>query len=134
MRKTTNRGTLGMMHTELTGKVIAAAIEVHRALGPGLLESAYQECLCHELKVRQVSFERELALPLQYKGVELDCSYRIDLLVDGALVVEIKSVKLIERVHQAQLLTYMKLGGWGLGLLINFNVQMLRNGLRRMVI
>jgi GxxExxY protein len=122
------------MHTELTGKVIAAAIEVHRALGPGLLESAYQECLCHELKVRQVSFERELALPLQYKGVELDCSYRIDLLVDGALVVEIKSVKLIERVHQAQLLTYMKLGGWGLGLLINFNVQMLRNGLRRMVI
>ena len=123
-----------MMHTELTGKVIAAAIEVHRALGPGLLESAYQECLCHELKVRQVSFERELALPLQYKGVELDCSYRIDLLVDGALVVEIKSVKLIERVHQAQLLTYMKLGGWGLGLLINFNVQMLRNGLRRMVI
>lgn len=122
------------MNDQVTGNVIAAAIDVHRALGPGLMESAYQECLCHELSLRNVPFARELALPVEYKGIQLDCAYRVDLLVDAALVVEVKAVKTIERIHEAQLLTYMKLGGWRIGLLINFNAQLLRSGVRRMVL
>lgn len=121
------------MSSELTGKIIGAAIEVHRSLGAGLLESAYQECLGRELVLRGIPFERQLALPAAYKGVRLDCSYRVDLLVDSAVVVEIKAVAAIEKVHEAQLLTYMKLGGWRCGLLINFNVPVLREGVRRKV-
>jgi GxxExxY protein len=117
-----------------TGDLIGAAIEVHRALGPGLLESAYEECLCRELVLRQILFGRQVALPVEYKGVKVDCSYRLDLLVASSIVVEIKSVSALEPIHLAQLLTYMKLGPWRLGLLINFNVPVLRAGIRRMVL
>jgi GxxExxY protein len=123
-----------MDRNEITERVIGAAIEVHRALGPGLLESAYEECLAHELTLRAVTFERQRALPVQYKGVALDCGYRLDLLVENAVVVEIKAVSEIEPVHEAQLLTYLRLGGWQVGLLINFNVPVLKNGIRRRVL
>jgi GxxExxY protein len=122
------------MSDERTEKVIGAAIEVHRSLGPGLLESVYQECLCRELSLRRIPFVRQLILPAEYKGVRLDCSYRVDLLVESAVVVEIKAVAAIEPVHKAQLLTYMRLGGWRIGLLMNFNVPALRNGIRRLVL
>ena len=122
------------MSDDLTEKIIGAAIEVHRSLGPGLLESAYQECLCRELSLRRIPFVRQLTLPAEYKGVRVDCSYRIDLLVDSAVVVEIKAVAAIEPVHKAQLLTYLRLGGWRIGLLMNFNVPALRNGIRRVVL
>ena len=118
----------------ITERIIAAAIEVHRALGPGLLESAYEECLCREMMIRSIPFERQKPLPLEYKGIELDCGYRIDLLVAEAVVVEIKAVSSLEPVHEAQLLTYMKLGGWKLGLLINFNVSLLKQGIRRRIL
>jgi len=117
-----------------TGEVIGAAIEVHRALGPGLLESAYEECLCRELTLRQMTFARQVALPVEYKGVKVDCSYRLDLLVASSIVVEIKALSALEPIHLAQLLTYMKLGPWHLGLLINFNVPVLRAGIRRMIL
>ena len=120
--------------SELTEKIIGAAIEVHRSIGPGLLESAYQECLCRELSLQRIPFVRELALPVEYKGARIDCDYRIDLLVDSAVVVEIKAVATIEPVHTAQLLTYMRLGRWRVGLLMNFNVPALRNGIRRVVL
>ena len=123
-----------ILNGDVTGRVIGAAIEVHRALGPGLLESAYQECLCRELTLRHVPFARQVPLPLEYKGVVLDCSYRLDLLVQSGLVVEIKSVSAIEPVHEAQILTYMRLGGWQLGLLLNFNVARLKDGIRRMIL
>ena len=112
--------------------VIGSAIEVHRSLGPGLLESAYQQCLARELSLRGAPFEREKALPVVYKGTELDCGYRVDFLVDGAVVVEIKAVDALAPIHSAQVLTYLKLGGWGLGLLLNFNVPVLREGIRRL--
>ena len=108
--------------------------EVHKILGPGLLESAYEECLCRELETRNISFERQLPLPLRYKGKPLDCGYRPDLLVSNTIVVELKAVSLIEPIHEAQLLTFMKLGGWKLGLLINFNVPLLKNGIRRRIL
>lgn len=119
---------------EVTGEVIGAAIEVHRALGPGLLESAYEECLCRELSLRYMSFVRQLRLPVEYKGVKVDCSYRLDLLVASSVVVEVKAVVALEPIHTAQLLTYMKLGRWNLGLLINFNVPLLWKGIRRMIL
>ncbi|HYM59313.1 MAG TPA: GxxExxY protein [Thermoanaerobaculia bacterium] len=115
----------------VTEDIIGAAIEVHRALGPGLLESAYEECVCRELALRSVPLERQKVLPVEYKGVRLDCGYRLDLLVADAVVVEIKAVRVLEPIHKAQLLTYLKLGGWQLGLLINFNVPVLRNGIKR---
>ena len=118
---------------QCTEQIIGAAIEVHKALGPGLLESAYEECLCRELAVRSIPFERQRPLPVEYKGTRLDCGYRLDLVVAGNVVVEIKSVSAIEPVHEAQLLTYLKLGGWKLGLLINFNVPHLREGIRRVI-
>lgn len=118
---------------QLTESIIGAAIEVHRTLGPGLLESAYEQCLCHELACREVAFERQRALPVHYKGVRLDCGYRLDLLVGGRVVVETKAVDSLEPIHEAQMLTYLKLGGWQVGLLINFNVAVLRHGLRRLV-
>lgn len=119
---------------ELTHETIGAAIEVHRTLGPGLLESSYRECLCRELSLRGVGFKREYGLPLQYKGVQLDCGYRIDILVAGLVVVEIKAVEKLAPVHDAQLLTYLRLGGWEVGLLINFNVVLLKDGIRRRVL
>jgi GxxExxY protein len=119
---------------EVTGVVVGAAIEVHRALGPGLLESAYEECLCRELNLRGMPFARQIALPVEYKGARVDCSYRVDLVAASSVVVEIKSVAILEPIHAAQLLTYMKLGGWCLGLLINFNVPVLKNGIRRMIL
>ncbi|MGE5647307.1 MAG: GxxExxY protein [Acidobacteriota bacterium] len=118
----------------LTKEVIGAAIEVHRVLGPGLLESAYLNCVCRELDVRGIPYVRQLNLPVTYKDVELDCGYRLDLLVGGAVVVEVKAIEALHPVHEAQLLTYMRLGGWKIGLLINFNVSILKEGIRRRVL
>ncbi len=118
---------------ELPNLVIGAAIEVHRHLGPGLLESAYEECLCHELALSIISFERQKSLPVIYKGVHLDCGYRLDMLVEKLIIVELKTVEHIEPIHEAQLLTYLKLSGLWLGLLINFNVPILKQGIRRIV-
>jgi len=118
----------------ISEQVIGAAIEVHKALGPGLLESAYEECLCRELALRNIRFERQRSLPVEYKGVQLDCGYRTDLLVSETVIVEIKAVESIQPIHEAQLLTYLKLGGWKLGLLINFNVPVLKNGIRRRIL
>ncbi|MDP2936344.1 MAG: GxxExxY protein [Dehalococcoidia bacterium] len=118
----------------VTRVIIGAAIEVHRALGPGLLESAYEECLCRELTLRQLPFERQWPLPLVYKGLRLDCGYRLDLVVDNAIIVEIKAVESLQPIHDAQLLTYLRLGGWQVGLLINFNVPVLKQGIRRLVL
>ena len=112
----------------LTAKVIGCAIEVHRTLGPGLLESAYEQCLAYELRLAQVPFRVQVPMPVEYKGVKLDCGYRIDLLMDEFLVVELKAVEQLLGIHQAQLLTYMKLAEAPVGLLINFNVQLLKNG------
>jgi GxxExxY protein len=123
-----------MKINQITEVIIGAAIEVHRALGPGLLESAYEECLCHELTIRQVPFERQRALPVVYKGLHLDCGYRLDLVVADRVVVEIKAVERLLPIHEAQLLTYLKLGGWQVGLLINFNVPVLKQGIRRRVL
>jgi len=119
---------------KITDAVIGAAIEVHRGLGPGLLESAYQECLCKELNLRGIPFEREKPLRLEYKGLELECGYRLDILVANSVVIEIKSVETLNPVHDAQLITYLKLGGWKIGLLINFNVAVLKNGIHRKVL
>jgi len=129
-----HRGTEDTERNGVTGQVIGAAIEVHRALGPGLLESAYQECLCRELGLRGVPFRRQLALPVEYKGLTLACSYRLDILVADCVVVEVKSIAAIEPVHEAQLMTYLRLGGWKLGLLINFNVPILKSGIRRRIL
>jgi len=117
---------------DLTGEVIGAAIEVHKALGPGLLESAYEECLCHELKLRGIEFERQVDLPIEYKGTKLDCAYRMDIVADDQLIVELKSCESLQPIHQAQLLTYLKLTGHKVGLLINFNVPILRQGIKRL--
>jgi GxxExxY protein len=118
----------------LTHEVIGAAIEVHRKLGPGLLESAYQECLCRELVLRGTPFERERPLPLEYKGIRLECGYRVDILVGGRVVVEVKSVEAIAPIHDAQVLTYLRIGGWHVGLLINFNVVVLKDGIHRKIV
>jgi len=121
-----------MTINELSGIVIGAAIEVHKVLGPGLLESAYENCLCHELQLRNVIYERQKSLPITYKGVDLDCGYRLDVVVQGVLVLEVKACERIESIHQAQLLTYLKLSGLSLGLLLNFNVPVMRDGIVRM--
>jgi GxxExxY protein len=122
------------MESELTGAVIGAAIEVHRQLGPGLLESTYDACLCYELVARGVPFRRQVPVPVVYHDVKLDCGYRVDLVAGSQLVVELKSVAAIDPIHEAQLLTYMRLGGWRLGLLINFNVMLLKSGIRRRIL
>ena len=109
-------------------------MEVHRALGPGLLESVYEECLCRELALRGISFERQRSLPLEYKGVRLESGLRLDLLVAGAVVVEVKTVEKLLPVHEAQVLTYLRLGGWKVGLLLNFYVPVMKNGIRRLVL
>lgn len=123
-----------MQVNELTEEIIGAAIEVHRALGPGLLERAHEECLCRELKLRHIAFERQRDLPVVYKGTELDCGYQLDLLVADRIVVELKAVEKLLPIHEAQLLTCLKLGGWQVGLLINFNVPVLKDGIRRRVL
>lgn len=111
----------------LTSQIIGAAIEVHKSLGPGLLESAYEECLCHELNLRQIHYKRQQSLPIEYKGVHLDCGYRIDILAEDLVILELKSVDRLEPIHNAQLLTYLKLTGLKVGLLMTFNVPVLKN-------
>lgn len=123
-----------MRINKLTDSIISGAIEVHRALGPGLLESAYEECLARELALRQIPFERQKSLPIEYKGVKLDCGYRLDFLVAGTVVLEVKAIDLLLPIHQAQLLTYLRLGRWKVGLLINFHVPLLREGIKRVVL
>jgi GxxExxY protein len=118
----------------LTEQIIAAAIEVHKELGAGLLESSYERCLCHELSLRGISYVCELQLPVNYKGMRVDCGYRVDIVVANAVVLEIKAVERIEKIHEAQLLTYLRLGGWKVGLLINFNVPVLKDGIKRRVL
>ncbi len=117
-----------------TSAIIGAAIEVHRHLGPGLPESAYEECLCHELHLCGMAFERQVELPVLYKGLKLDCGYRIDLIVNQEVVLELKAIERILPIHQAQLLTYMKLSGMSVGLLINFNAPLLTQGIIRRVL
>lgn len=114
--------------------VIGAAIEVHRQLGPGLLESAYESCLCRELELRGLSFERQQSVPVSYKGQSVECGYRLDLVVEGIVLAEIKAVEALLPIHQAQLLTYLRLTGLRLGLLLNFNVPVLTQGIRRVVL
>jgi GxxExxY protein len=124
-----------LLHEELTEKIIGAAIEVHRALGPGLLESAYEECLCREFNLRGLAFQRQVQLPVEYKGVKLDCGYRLDLIVQDAVILELKCMEHILPVHEAQLLTYLKLTGKHVGIIINFNVATLvRGGVVRKVL
>ncbi len=118
---------------DLTGEVIGAAIEVHKALGPGLLESTYEECLCVELRLREIQHERQKEIPLEYKGVNLDHGYRLDIVVASELIVELKACERLEPIHEAQLLTYLKLSGIKVGLLINFNVPVLKEGIKRLV-
>lgn len=118
---------------ELSGRIIGAAIEVHRALGPGLLESAYEECLCYELFLRGISVQRQKPLPLVYKNTKLDCGYRLDIVVENKIILELKACDYIEEIHKAQLLTYLKVSGIKLGFLLNFNVPVMREGIVRMV-
>ena len=117
---------------DLTGAVIGAAIEVHRILGPGLLESTYEECLCRELEIRKIPYERQKKLPIEYKGINLDCGYRMDIVADEDLVVELKSCDSLKPIDEAQLLTYLKLTKTKVGLLINFNVPVLKEGIKRL--
>jgi len=123
-----------MRVNEITEQVIGAAIEVHRQLGPGLLESAYEECLARELALRGVPSERQKTVPLTYKGVAIDVGFRTDLTVAGQVLVELKAVGSLQPIHEAQMLTYLKLAGVRTGLLINFNVKLLTDGIRRLVV
>jgi GxxExxY protein len=118
---------------KLTEQVIGAAIEVHKHLGPGLLESAYEDCLAYELSTRGISFKKQVESPVTYKQVRIDCGYRIDMVVEDALVLELKAVEAVQPVHKAQILTYMRLSGLRYGLLINFNVPLLKSGIQRFV-
>ncbi|MGD2010811.1 MAG: GxxExxY protein [Desulfobacterales bacterium] len=118
---------------QLSSQIIGAAIEVHKSLGPGLLESAYEKCLCHEMKLGGLWFENQKPLPLVFKGEKLDCGYRLDIVVENTVILELKSCEKIEPIHKAQLLTYLKLSGLKLGLLLNFNVPVMRDGIIRVV-
>src|SRR5438094_3656101 len=118
----------------LTDQIIGFAIEVHRHLGPGLLESAYEECLCYELTKNGHAFRRQVPLPVVYKGVRLDCGYRLDLVIEDQVILELKTVERLMPIHDAQLLTYMKLSGIPTGLLLNFNTPILKDGLRRLML
>jgi GxxExxY protein len=122
-----------MDDNQITGEIIGAAIEVHRQLGPGLLESAYEECLARELTLRSIPFERQKPIPIVYKDVKLECGYRIDLLVQGNIVVELKSIEAFAPIHEAVVMTYLRLSGCHVALLINFNVLVLKDGIRRIV-
>jgi GxxExxY protein len=126
--------TWGVIHHVLTERIIGAAISVHRALGPGLLESTYEACLVHELACRGLRYERQKPMPVVYRSTTVHSGYRIDLLVEDAVIVELKAVERLESIHQAQILTYLKLSDLRVGLLINFNVQRLTEGLRRFVL
>jgi GxxExxY protein len=121
------------VENEITERVIGASIEVHRHLGPGLLESAYEECLCYEMGERAIRFQRQVATPLWYKGILMEATYRIDLLVEDLVIVEIKANEMLLPVHSAQLLTYLKLSNKRVGLLINFNLPVLKHGIKRVV-
>ena len=123
-----------MRENELSTEIIGAAIEVHKQLGPGLIESAYETCLAQEMSLRGIAFERQKPLPLTYKGTKLDCGYRLDFLVEGLVVVELKAVKKFEPVHKAQMLTYLKLTSCKLGLLLNFHTILLKTGIKRVVL
>ena len=123
-----------LIEGEQTDRIIGAAIEVHKALGPGLLESVYEACLCRELGLRGLRFEKQIDIPAEYKGVKLDCAYRLDLLVEGKVIVEVKSVETLLPIHEAQLLTYLRLAGKRVGLLMNFNAPVLKKGIIRQVL
>jgi len=123
-----------LRYKELTEQILGAAIEVHKSLGPGLMESSYEECLCHELNLRGIGFERQVVVPVIYKGVNLDCGYKLDLLIENTVILELKCVERITSVHEAQLLTYMKLLSKPVGFIINFNVPVLRAGIVRRVL
>lgn len=118
----------------LTEQIIGAAIQVHRELGPGLLESAYEACLCHELSLNGLKIERQKSIPIFYRGIKLDAGYRLDLVVEDQVIVEIKAISELLPVHEAQLLSYLKQVGGGRGLLINFNVKLLKHGIRRLIV
>jgi GxxExxY protein len=126
--------TSKLRYEALTEQILGAAIEVHKALGPGLLESAYEECLCHELRLRRIPFERQITVPVGYKGFKLDCGYKLDLLVANTVILELKCVERIASIHEAQLLTYMKLLNKPVGFIINFNVPVLKAGIIRKVL
>jgi len=123
-----------MKFDDLSNRLIGCAIEVHKHLGPGLLESTYEQCLAHELSLAGIDFKMQPSLPVEYKGLKLDCGYRIDLLIEDAVIVELKSVAALLPIHDAQILTYMKLARMPVGLLMNFNVTKLKDGLKRFVI
>ena len=129
-----NKNVQPLLEKELTDRIIGAAIEVHKILGPGLLESAYQVCMEHESTLRNIPFERLVDLPLNYKGIDLDAGYQIDLVYDKRVIVELKAVERVIPVHEAQLLTYMRLTGVRVGLLINFNVPVVKDGIYRRVL
>ena len=133
----TSSGSAGtqpkLIYQELTENIIGAAIEVHKALGPGLLESVYEECLCHELHLRELQFHRQVTVPVIYKEVALDCGYRLDLIVENTVILELKCIERILAIHEAQLLTYLKLLDKPVGFIINFNVPILRQGIVRKV-
>ena len=122
-----------MNMNQLSSKIIGSAIEVHKTLGPGLLESAYEECLCHELSIQGLLFEKQKPLSVDYKGKKLDCGYRMDIVVEKEVIIELKSCEKVEPIHKAQLLTYLKLSGLNLGLILNFNVPLMRDGIVRIV-
>ena len=123
-----------LVYEELSGRIISAAIEVHKHLGPGLLESAYELCLCHELHLRGISFRRQVPLPIHYKGISLDCEYKLDVVVEDKVILEIKSVDHVIDLNKAQLLTYLRLTDKKLGMLLNFNVEKMKNGITRLVL
>jgi GxxExxY protein len=123
-----------MTDSEITHEIIGAAMEVHKRLGPGLLESAYEECLLHELHLRNLRVERQKGIPVVYKEVKLECGYRLDLLVEGRGIVELKSIDSLAPIHEAVILTYLRLSGHHVGLLINFNVSVLKDGVRRFIV
>ena len=123
-----------MEFSELSRKVLGCAIEVHRTLGPGLLESTYQQCLARELNLNDIAFKLEHPLPVDYKGIQLDCGYRIDVLVEDEIILELKAVESLKGIHEAQLLTYLKLSGIKQGFLLNFNVSMMKEGIKSFVL
>jgi GxxExxY protein len=125
---------MNLIHESITDQIIAAGIEVHRETGPGLLESTYEACLSHELFLRGIQHKRQVVVPIVYKGEQLEEDYRIDVLVDERVVIEIKSVQKLEQIHEAQLLTYLRLSGNQVGLLLNFNTVRLKDGLKRLVL
>jgi GxxExxY protein len=129
-----NEDKLKMKFTRLSNRVIGCAIEVHKVLGPGLLESTYQQCLAHELRSNNIECKTEHPLPVEHKGIRLDCGYRVDILVEGDIILELKSVDELAKIHEAQLLTYMKLAHIRYGFLMNFNVPRLKDGLKSFIL